>query len=86
MKFTIEWLDGRRKAQCQPNPAFPTGIDVDVSDGRTPVCKVSLPYPAKRCGSYVVTCDICKINVMITTAGRIDDPRSVTIACNREMQ
>ena len=38
----------------------------------------------ERCGVYLVECKICGSSVALTTAGRIDDPRSVTIACKIE--
>lgn len=44
-------------------------------------CRVALPYPAKRCGAYVVTCRICGTRTGVTTAGRADDPRSLTVSC-----
>jgi hypothetical protein len=71
---------GRGKAQCAPNPAYPIGIDVDVSRGQ-PSCIVALPYPAPECGHYVVRCALCAMSVAITAAGRPDDPKSVKIPC-----
>ena len=82
---TITWIDAHREPQCTPNPAYPLGLDVDVSFGSETACKVSLPYPAKRCGAFKVECAACGKIVWLTTAGRIDDPRSVNMACNREM-
>lgn len=81
--FKIKWLDRGREPQCAPNPEFPNGKDLDASLGRAPVCKTDLPYPAKRCGLYYVECLLCGTNAMITTAGRPDDPRSVTLSCER---
>jgi C4-type Zn-finger protein len=40
-----------------------------------------LPYPAKRCGIYLVVCERCGYSAAITTAGRPDDPRKVTLPC-----
>jgi hypothetical protein len=77
----VLWQDGGREPKCQPNPAFPLGRDIDVSAGAAAACKQSLPYPAKRCGQYLVNCDTCGQNVLVSTAGRVDDPRSVKIAC-----
>ena len=77
----VEWLDGGREPQCAPNPKYPNGLDADASAGAKETCKIALPYPAKRCGLYVVRCPICGIKVAVTTAGRADDPRSVTVAC-----
>jgi hypothetical protein len=77
----VRWLDAGREPQCAPNPAYPEGIDVDASFGAAPVCKIDLPYPARRCGSYVVQCLVCGASAACTTAGRPDDPRSFTLAC-----
>lgn len=33
MTLTAEWIDREREPQCQPNPRFPNGMDVDVSAG-----------------------------------------------------
>jgi hypothetical protein len=79
-QFLVEWNDGKREPQCPSDPAYPDGIDVDVSSGKT-ACVVSLPYPAKRCGFYVVRCRLCDFSVALTTAGRRDDPRSIKIPC-----
>jgi DNA-directed RNA polymerase subunit RPC12/RpoP len=77
----IEWIDAGREPSCKPNPAYPDGIDIDLSRGASVRCQTALPYPARRCGAYVVECPVCGIRVMVTTAGRPDDPRSVKIAC-----
>ncbi len=79
-EFTVKWIDRHREPQCEPDPAYPHGIDLDCSGG-SPGCKVDLPYPARRCGYYFVECNLCKMNVLITTAGRPDDPRSVKLPC-----
>ena len=79
---TVIRIDRHREPQCAPNPAYPDGIDMDATRGLPgPSCKVALPYPAKRCGMYEVKCNVCGIVVAITTAGRPDDPRSLTIPC-----
>ena len=83
--LTAEWIDNGRAPQCAPNPAFPNGIDVDVSDGASKTCSIDLPYPAPRCGAYVIRCDRCQLVTAITTAGRPDDPRNVTLACFAQM-
>jgi hypothetical protein len=79
--FKIIWLDRECEPKCQPNPDYPDGKDVDASDGAKKTCKCTLPYPAKRCGIYIVKCQICGIHVAITTVGRPDDPRSAIIPC-----
>jgi hypothetical protein len=84
-QFTIEWIDREREPKCAPDPNFPSGKDV-VTPGDGKSCYVELPYPAKRCGIYVVECGRCKIRVGITTAGRADDPKSCTIKCKEVIQ
>jgi hypothetical protein len=80
-QFTIIWHDGGREPQCAPNPLYPTGIDIDISNGATRTCSTVLPYPARRCGYYAVECRTCGLRATITTAGRPDDPRAVKLPC-----
>lgn len=79
-QFKVEWMDSGREPQCPPNPAYPDGIDIKA-DGAAMTCKADLPYPAKRCGAYVVECTRCGLRVACTTAGRPDDPRSIELPC-----
>lgn len=80
----IEWIDRGREPQCAPDPAFPLGKDLDTTHG-APSCFTELPYPAPRCGLYIVECETCGLRVGITTAGRFDDPRSVKLACLQKL-
>lgn len=80
-QFAIRWLDRGREPQCAPDPAYPDGKDVDGSEPGEPFCTARLPYPARRCGIYIVRCLDCGVTVGVTTAGRPDDPRSVKIGC-----
>ena len=80
-KFQIKWIDGGREPQCAPDPKYPKGVDIDNSLGAAITCETVLPYPAKRCGHYLVECKVCGVRIVITTAGRIDDPRSLKLAC-----
>jgi hypothetical protein len=78
----IEWVDRGIEPQSPPNPNFPNGVDADLRSNRNaPSCKTDLPYPARRCGQYVIYCGKCGLRVMVTTAGRRDDPRSVLMNC-----
>lgn len=78
----VKWISRHRKARLQPNPAYPNGIDVVTEPGKEgPRCKTDLPYPAPECGLHSVRCAKCGTSVMVTAAGRIDDPKSVTIPC-----
>jgi hypothetical protein len=79
--WTVDWIDAGREPQFPPNPAYPKGIDLDLSSGAMIACIKNLPYPAKRCGHYLITCKTCGNRIVVTTAGRPDDPRSVKIAC-----
>lgn len=82
MSFDIEWWDAGREPTVAPNPAFPLGKDIDLAGPGVAACKESLPYPAQRCGLWVVECNICGRRIGLTTAGRADDPRSIRIPCN----
>ena len=82
-RFRIQWIDRKREPQCPPNPDYPDGVDINSAmfAAPGPRCFTKLPYPARRCGTYVVECLTCGQNAAITTAGRPDDPRSLTIDC-----
>ena len=80
-QFIIEWHDSGREPSCAPNPEYPDGIDLGAARDGEASCKVSLPYPALRCGYFRVRCRLCDLSIAITTAGRADDPRSVTMPC-----
>jgi DNA-directed RNA polymerase subunit RPC12/RpoP len=80
--FKVEWIDLGRAPQCPPNPNYPEGRHMDVRSNRdAPSCTADLPYPAARCGHYVVECSRCGLRILLTTAGRPDDPRSVRMTC-----
>lgn len=75
----IHWVDRGREPTEKPDPKYPDGIDLDT--GQRPACLVELPHPTPRCGLYVVECEKCGTTIMLTTAGRADDPRSVMVPC-----
>jgi hypothetical protein len=77
--FKIDWIDRGLEPQCPPDPKYPNGIDLDT--GERPACKADLPYPTPRCGLYFVKCERCDVTIVVTTAGRPDDPRSVYVTC-----
>jgi len=83
--LSVQWLDSGREPECQPNPAYPDGCDLDASKGALLACTIELPYPARRCGVYVVRCRRCDHSVGVTTAGRLDDPRSLTLPCGKRI-
>jgi hypothetical protein len=84
----IEWIDSGREPQVAPNPEYPHGIDLNVIDAtqpdETPSCTITLPYPARRIGLYLIECSLCGAHVACTTAGRPDDPRSIRIPCKTQ--
>lgn len=82
-KFRVTWIDYHREPQCPSNPDYPDGIDIVL--GGSPRCKTDLPYPAKRCGAFMVECLICGLSMLVTTAGRKDDPRSIEMACRSKL-
>jgi hypothetical protein len=85
MSIKVEWFDSGREPQCAPDPDYPKGKDLDISDGSKSCC-AQLPYPAKRCGYFVVACSKCGMSVAVTTAGRPDDPRSLRMPCKETLQ
>ena len=40
--FSIEWIDREINPKCAPNPDYPDGIDVDVSEDAERKCKIAL--------------------------------------------
>jgi hypothetical protein len=84
--FSIEWRDSGKEPECAPDPRYPTGCIVDLSEDCLPKCYVRLPYPAQRIGAYIVQCQVCGMRVAMTTAGRADDPKAVLIACHQKKE
>ena len=80
-QFSVEWMDRYAEPKCAPDLNYPTGIDLDATNGNEPSCIVTLPYPAKRIGFYSIKCFLCGLTAACTTAGRRDDPRSMKLAC-----
>lgn len=80
-QFTVEWMDSGREPQCPPDPSYPNGKPLLLADQFVKHCTVPLPYPAKRCGVYIIECSKCGLRVGVTTAGRPDDPHTLQIAC-----
>ena len=82
MTFRFTFIDAGREPKCAPDPRYPNGMDLDLSDGK-PGCCYNTPYPAPRCGVMTVECETCGIFVAYTVADRVDDPRSVKLACRK---
>jgi hypothetical protein len=80
-RFLIDWVDQHRISPYPADPAYPNGCAIDKALEATPACRVELPYPAARCGLWVITCRVCGYPIAVETAGRADDPRSVRLPC-----
>ena len=79
--LTVTWLDAGRRARVKSDPRYPYGIDIDISAGASMTCMTALPYLASGCGSWLIVCDSCELQTIVTAAGRLDDPRSFKTAC-----
>lgn len=42
--FIVEWIDSGREPQCEPDPKYPNGIDIDAPGMPTPNCTVTQGY------------------------------------------
>jgi len=79
--LTARWIDSGKEPQEKPNPEYPNGKPMDLSDGARFTCERDLPCPAKRIGYWIVECPDCRQKAAVTTAGRPDDPCSIKLAC-----
>jgi hypothetical protein len=78
--FTITWIDKGQPPRVASDPSHPDGVHID--SGRRPACRVELPYMTQtNIGLWLVQCDKCRTNMMITMASRPDDPVSVMLPC-----
>lgn len=75
------YANGRGKARCAPDPKYPDGMIIDAAKPGEQACAVDIPYPAPECGQFLVYCETCRMSMIITAAGRPDDPKSVRIPC-----
>lgn len=81
-RFEIAWMvRGDGISRSKADPAFPDGMDVDLSKDAALTCSVALPYPARCVGTHLLICKLCGVRVAVTAAGRADDPRTVRVAC-----
>jgi hypothetical protein len=82
--FHVEFVkSGRGKAQCPPDPKYPDGVEVRLNtEPGAETCYLTLPYPAPECGMWDVHCGRCGLGVLITAAGRPDDPKAVWLPCD----
>jgi hypothetical protein len=82
-KHEVKFIpSGRGKAQCPPNPDYPNGVSMStVADRKNLYCKIDLTYPAPECGMWSIKCKTCGFTVLVTAAGRPDDPVSLEVEC-----
>jgi len=80
MALNIKWNSANRKAQNPPDPRFPNGVVIDAP-GTSEFCKVKPEYPAPECGQWLISCSVCGASMMVTAAGRIDDPVEIHVSC-----
>lgn len=81
-QIEVTWRGYGRKATQPANPAFPQGIAVEAPRGALVTCLAKLRYPAPECGVWVLHCPVCDFRMIVTAAGRTDDPVSVKVPCN----
>lgn len=84
--WDIEWVprSGGRKPEVPPDPRWPNGKAIDMSAPELPRCRGDLPlavWPARGLGLLIITCRRCGMSTGVTTAGRPDDPISLTQNC-----
>jgi hypothetical protein len=86
--FDMFWVDRGHPPRQPPNPHYLEGCDVDLSDGKQPTCMAVLPYPSPHdhVGTWMIRCLRCGQRVGVTTASRVDDARSVKLACQGRSQ
>lgn len=89
--WDIQWTprEGGRAPQVAPNPQFPKGKPLLHHDEEMPSCQGNLPYvlwPERGLGLLIITCRQCGLVTTVTTAGRPDDPTSLTQNCKRTIQ
>lgn len=100
-QFNIEWIDRGHPPRQQPNPHYPDGCNVDLTEGgevklpwpqtsetRVQHCTADLPYPSghENVGTWVIKCRRCGVSVGVTAASRPDDARQVKIPCKEMLQ
>ncbi len=79
--FDIRFFGNGMTAQCPANPEFPYGIAIDLAEKNQKACTAKLPYPAPCIGRFMVKCGKCGRSILVSAAGRADDPTQVKIAC-----
>jgi len=77
----VQWTGTGRKAQHPPDRRFPHGVEIRTNSPGRPYCVVFPPYPAKEIGTWTISCQKCGLVIVVTAAGRPDDPNTVYLGC-----
>jgi hypothetical protein len=85
MPIEVKFNDSGREPTQKPNPKYPDGMAVSCAKPGQKSCTNNLPYPAPRCGTYSVICMTCRFTCIITVAGRLDDPCTITLPCKQRL-
>jgi hypothetical protein len=83
LSHSIEWWDYDVDSVDPADSAHQLGRSLDYSNGQVPHCVFIVPWPAARCGHYVIKCYRCGGAYAVQTNGRLDDPVSVKVGCFR---
>jgi hypothetical protein len=81
MSIEVYFLDSGREPQCKADPRYPDGVHLNLAVGAEQKCTRNVPWPAPRCGTYVIECKKCGFKGAIKVGGSPDDPRIVTMPC-----
>ena len=82
MTIDVHFIDSGREPKEKPDPRYPDGMDVSLAQNVIQkTCCRNIPYPAPRCGQYLIKCRTCGFTGLITVAGRPDDPRTIVLPC-----
>lgn len=84
--WDIRWVarEGGRAPRVAADPQWPKGKELKTYYAEFPSCRGELPYvmwPERGLGMLMVTCRKCGVVTAVTTAGRPDDPISLTQNC-----
>lgn len=83
-RHLVEWIDRKAEPTIPFNRNFPNGMELDNTKGELPACLIKFPmYPTPRNGWWSIVCKQCGLTAIVTTAGRVDDPVSVMLACRK---
>jgi hypothetical protein len=80
-RHEVTWHGSGKGARMPSDPRYPAGTVVDRGGVLQRKCKVRLRYPAPEVGFHEIVCLKCRNRVLVTAAGRRDDPHTVMVPC-----